>query len=314
MGRVARERTCSVSKKTRSNLLLLLTSLIWGTAFVAQRVSSGVVEPFTFNGVRMMLGGLALIPVIAVTRKNQAKKLSEGESLAPVFTKHNITGGVLCGTLLFFGAYFQQAGVEHTSAGKAGFITALYILLVPILGLFLRKKVSLKVWLAVAMGVVGLYLLSVTEDFTIGKGDLLVLICAFFFSFHILTVDYFSDKSDGIIMSCIQFFVASIISLILMVLTESPSLAAITAMWLPICYSGLISGGVGYTLQIVAQKHTDPTVASLLMSFESVFSVLAGAVLLREILSEREIFGCGLMFVAIVLSQLPSKKTKSLKS
>ena len=195
----------------------------------------------------------------------------------------------------------------YTTAGKAGFITALYIVLVPILGVFIRKKVKPIVWLCVILAVAGLYLLCMTDGLSLGRGDLLVLLCAFAFSIHILVIDYFAPRTDGVALSCIQFFVCGILSLFPMFLAETPVWFAILDCWIPILYAGVLSCGVAYTLQILAQKHTDPTVASLLLSLESVFAAIAGAIILHEQLAPRELAGCVLMFAAIIIAQLPSK-------
>ena len=195
----------------------------------------------------------------------------------------------------------------YTTAGKAGFITALYIVLVPILGVFIRKKVKPIVWLCVILAVAGLYLLCMTDGLSLGQGDLLVLLCAFAFSIHILVIDYFAPRTDGVALSCIQFFVCGILSLFPMFLAETPVWSAILDCWIPILYAGVLSCGVAYTLQILAQKHTDPTVASLLLSLESVFAAIAGAIILHEQLAPRELAGCVLMFAAIIIAQLPSK-------
>ena len=223
-----------------------------------------------------------------------------------------ILGGVCCGVMLCIASNFQQFGISFTTVGKAGFITAMYILIVPILGLFMKKRVGAKVWLGVVLATIGLYMLCMTsEAFSLSKGDFLVLICAVFFSLHILIIDYFSPKCDGVRMSCIQFFVCGIICMVLAFIFETPSLRAILSGWLPILYAGVLSCGVAYTLQIVGQKNMDPTVASLILSLESVFSVLAGWVILHQTLSMRELLGCVLMFLAIILAQLP-EKTKAL--
>ena len=217
-------------------------------------------------------------------------------------------GGICCGVMLCIASNFQQFGISFTTVGKAGFITAMYILIVPILGLFMKKKVGIKVWLGVVLATIGLYMLCMTsESFSLSKGDFLVLICAGFFSLHILIIDYFSPKVDGVRMSCIQFFVCGVISTAIAFIFENPSFSAILSGWLPILYAGVLSCGVAYTLQIVGQKNMDPTVASLILSLESVFSVLAGWVILHQTLSVRELFGCVLMFLAIILAQLPEK-------
>ena len=294
-------------------IVLLLTAFIWGVAFVAQSVGGDAVGCFTFNGVRSLIGAAVLLPVIAFLDKQKKKELGEDQFLAQKGDKKTlILGGISCGLMLCIASNFQQFGISFTTVGKAGFITAMYILIVPILGLFMKKKVGMKVWLGVILATVGLYMLCMTsESFSLSKGDLLVLVCAGFFSLHILIIDYFSPKVDGVRLSCIQFFVCGLISTVIAFIFENPNVGAILSGWLPILYAGVMSCGVAYTLQIIGQKNMDPTVASLILSLESVFSVLAGWVLLNQKLSMRELFGCVLMFLAIILAQLP-ERTKSL--
>lgn len=301
--------------KMKNSLLLFLTAFIWGVAFVAQSVGGDQVGCFTFNGVRSILGAVVLLPVIFFMDKQKKRELGEEAFLVQKGdSKTLMLGGVCCGVMLCIASNFQQYGISFTTVGKAGFITALYIIIVPILGLFMKKRVGVKVWFGVVLSTVGLYLLCMTsESFSISKGDFLVLICAGFFSLHILIIDYFSPKCDGVRLSCIQFFVCGVISMAAAFLFETPNLTAIFAGWLPILYAGVMSCGVAYTLQIIGQKNMDPTVASLILSLESVFSVLAGWVILNQRLSAREIFGCVLMFGAILLAQLPEKKEKLLK-
>ena len=293
----------------KNSLLLLLTSFIWGVAFVAQSVGGEAVGCFTFNGVRSLIGAFVLIPVIYFLDNQKKKELGEEKYLEQKGdSKTLLLGGVCCGVMLCIASNFQQFGISFTTVGKAGFITAMYILIVPILGLFMKKKVGVKVWLGVVLATIGLYMLCMTsESFSLSKGDFLVLICAGFFSLHILIIDYFSPKVDGVRMSCIQFFVCGIISVIIAFIFESPSLSAIVSGWLPILYAGVLSCGVAYTLQIVGQKNMDPTVASLILSLESVFSVLAGWLILNQTMTLREFSGCGLMFLAIILAQLPDR-------
>ena len=297
----------------KNSLVLLLTAFIWGVAFVAQSVGGDAVGCFTFNGVRSLIGAAVLLPVIAFLDKQKKKELGEDQFLAQKGDKKTlILGGISCGVMLCIASNFQQFGISFTTVGKAGFITAMYILIVPILGLFMKKKVGMKVWLGVILATVGLYMLCMTsESFSLSKGDLLVLVCAGFFSLHILIIDYFSPKVDGVRLSCIQFFVCGLISTVIAFIFENPNVGAILSGWLPILYAGVMSCGVAYTLQIIGQKNMDPTVASLILSLESVFSVLAGWVLLNQKLSMRELFGCVLMFLAIILAQLP-ERTKSL--
>lgn len=294
-----------MSKKLQGTMMLLLTALIWGSSFVAQRAGMEYIGPFTFNGIRSLIGGLVLIPVIFLFSKEKNAELTEAEKKAG--KKTLLLGGILCGIVLFAASSLQQIGMVYTTAGKAGFITALYIVLVPILGVFIRKKVKPIVWLCVTLAVAGLYLLCMTDGLSLSQGDLLVLLCAFAFSIHILVIDYFSPKTDGVALSCIQFFVCGILSLFPMFLAETPVWSAILDCWIPILYAGVLSCGVAYTLQILAQKHTDPTVASLLLSLESVFAAIAGAIILHEQLAPRELAGCVLMFAAIIIAQLPSK-------
>ena len=293
----------------KNSLLLLLTAFIWGVAFVAQSVGGEAVGCFTFNGVRSLIGAAVLIPVIYFLDVQKKKELGEKKFLEQKGDKKTLLlGGICCGVMLCIASNFQQFGISFTTVGKAGFITAMYILIVPILGLFMKKRVGAKVWLGVVLATIGLYMLCMTsESFSLSKGDFLVLICAGFFSLHILIIDYFSPKVDGVRMSCIQFFVCGVISTAIAFVFENPSLSAILSGWLPILYAGVHSCGVAYTLQIVGQKNMDPTVASLILSLESVFSVLAGWVILHQTLSVRELFGCVLMFLAIILAQLPEK-------
>ena len=219
-----------------------------------------------------------------------------------------LAGGICCGLALFVASNLQQIGIQYTTVGKAGFITALYIVLVPVFGIFLKKRAGIRVWVSVALAVAGLYLLCITDRLALGKGDILVLLCAVVFAVHILVVDHFSAKTDGVRMSCIQFLVCGLLSGVCMLLTEHPEMRLILQAWQPILYAGVFSCGVGYTLQIIGQKGTDPTVASLILSLESVVSVLAGWLLLGQRLSVRELGGCALMFAAILLAQLPERR------
>ncbi len=286
-------------KNTISAALLVLTALIWGVAFVAQSVGSEHVGPFTFLSSRSLIAGVALLPLIAFRRRTSPAPKT------PADRKNLWIGGLLCGCALTVASAFQQIGIAETTVGKAGFITALYIVIVPLFGLFLKKRVPLMVWLGVVLAVVGMYLLCITEGFSISRGDFFVLLCAACYSVHILVIDHFSPRVDGVRMACIQFFTCGILSGIVMLIAEKPTADVLVAAWLPILYAGLLSSGVGYTLQIVAQKNVPPTIASLLMSLESVFSVLAGWVLLGQALSLRELLGCVLVFAAILLAQLP---------
>jgi drug/metabolite transporter (DMT)-like permease len=290
--------------KLKNALILALTAFIWGTAFVAQSVGMDYLEPISFNGIRNIVGGAALIPCIAVLGKINGTS----NSLEEYNRKDLIKGGIFCGLLLFLASTLQQMGLQYTSAGKGGFITAFYIVIVPLFGLFLKKKIGWKVWLAVGIAIGGLYFLCITEKLSIGKGDILIFLCAVIFSLHILVIDYFSPKVDGVKMSCIQFFVAGIVALPFMFIFETPTIQGMINGIYPILYAGVLSSGVAYTLQIVGQKNVNPAIASLILSLESCFSVLAGWAVLGERLSSRETLGCVLMFAAIILAQLPDKK------
>ena len=308
----------------KNSLCLLLAATIWGIAFVAQSVGMEYVGPFTFNGVRSLIGAAVLVPVIFLLNHSKdtastaadspaaefpATGAKNADTSSPYNSRDLWIGGIACGIALFAASNFQQFGIKYTTVGKAGFITACYIVIVPILGhFFLRKKCGATIWIAVALALAGLYLLCITDGFSVGKGDLLVMVCSLLFSLHILVIDYFSPKVDGVKMSCIQFFVCGFLCAIPAVFTEHIVLADIFAAWAPILYAGVMSCGVAYTLQIIGQKDMNPTVASLILSLESCISVLAGWILLNQKLSARELSGCVLMFAAIILAQLPSGK------
>ena len=289
-------------EQIKGSLLLFLAAIIWGIAFVAQSVGMDYVGPFTFNCVRTLIGGIVLIPCIVFLNRGKVKKKTN-------FTekKRLLLGGICCGIALATGSTLQQFGIMYTTVGKAGFITAFYIIIVPILGLFLGKKCGLSVWISVVIALAGLYFLCITDGFSIGKGDIYVFLGAIAFSIHILVIDYFTQFNDGVKMSCIQFFVCGILCFVPMMLFEHPEISVILLAWKPILYAGVMSCGVAYTLQIVGQKNMNPTVASLILSLESVTSVIAGFLILHQNLSHRELIGCGLMFIAIVLAQLPQK-------
>ncbi len=293
-----------MSKQMIGNGMLLLAAMIWGASFVAQVVGLDYVGPFTFLAVRSLLGSLVLLPVIAILDKSGISK----KPTAPKEKKTLLIAGCFCGLFLFTACALQQVGLMTTEAGKGGFLTALYIILVPIIGLFFRKKVSPWVWLAVILALIGLYLLC-AGDMTMGIGEILLILCAVAFSGHILVIDHFSPHVDGVRLSCLQFFVCGIICLVIAVFTEDITLSSLKQCWLPIASSGILSAGAGYTLQILGQARTEPTTASLLMSLESVFSVLSGWLLIGERLSLPELIGCGLVFAGVVLAQIPSKKS-----
>ncbi len=294
----------------RQSLILLLTAIIWGIAFVAQSVGMDYVEPFTFIAARNVIGVIVLLPVVYIMGRQNADSNDNSDKKADKNTKDLIAGGICCGICLFVASSLQQFGVRYTTVGKAGFITAMYMVLVPIFGMFMGKKTGLRVWLAVVLAAVGMYFLCISKgEFRLQKGDLLVFLCAVGFTFHILTIDHFSPKTDGVKLSCIQFFVCAVLSAIFMLIFESPSISSMLDAWMPILYAGALSSGVAYTLQIIGQKGMNPTVASLILSLESVVSVLAGWIILHQKLSAREIFGCLMAFAAIILVQLPNKKS-----
>lgn len=298
------------SFQLKNSLLLLLTATIWGIAFVAQSVGMDYVGGFTFNAVRSIIGAIVLLPLIFFLDSRKPKVTLTLEEKKKQ-KKTLLIGGLCCGIFLCLASNFQQFGIKYTTVGKAGFITACYIVIVPILGLFLKKKCTFYVWIAVALSLIGLYLLCIKDGFSIGKGDALVFICAILFSFHILVIDHFSPLVDGVKLSCIQFFVSGILSGIPALIFENPNLTSILAAWMPILYAGVMSCGVAYTLQIIGQKNMNPTIASLILSLESCISVLAGWILLGQSLSIKEGIGCVIMFAAIILAQLPDKTQHS---
>lgn len=288
----------------KNSLILLLTAAIWGSAFVAQSVGGDYLGPFTFNAIRSIMGGLVLIPVIIVMERGREKETREAKRAV-------WAGGILCGIILALAANLQQIGLMHASVGKAGFLTALYIVILPVIGIFIGKRSGLKLWFCVLLSVAGLYLLCMKDtSYRLEQADIQLLLCALIFSFHILVIDHFSPKVNGVKMSCIQFMVCGMISGVIMMFTETPQLADIKAAWLPLLYAGVLSSGVGYTLQIVGQKNLNPVIASLIMSLESVISAIAGWLILGERLSAREISGCVLMFAAIIITQLPERKRR----
>lgn len=301
--------TKATTLKRRNSLILALTSFIWGISFVAQSRGGDAIGPYSFNCIRSIIGSVFLIIIISVTDRFGITKKPENKKAQRTL----LTGGVLCGIVLCVATNLQQMGIYlGTASGKAGFLTACYILLVPILGLFFKKKCGANVWIAVAISLVGLYLLCIDGAFRLQFSDTLVMLCALCFSVHILVIDHFSPMVDGLRMSCIQFMVTGLLSSIPMFMTEFKSgsqvwLSAFASRdaWIPLLYAGIFSCGIGYTLQIIGQKGVNPTVASLIMSLESVFSVLAGWVILHEKLSAKELAGCALIFAAVVLSQMP---------
>lgn len=307
--------------KLRNTFFLFLTAMIWGAAFVAQSVSMDYIGPFTFICLRSVIGGLFLIPVIIVLdgirkkSQNESADVVNSENILHIETeerqrlswknKQLIEGGIVCGIFLFFANCFQQTGIQYTTVGKAGFITTFYIIIVPLIGLFFKKYCGILTWIGVVIALAGLYFLCITQKLTIQRGDALILCCSVLYAGQILAIDHYNPFVDGVKMSCIQFLTGGVLGAVFMFLFENPSVAMILSAAGPILYTGIMSTGVGYTLQIVGQKGLNPTVAALILSLESVFSALSGYVFLHQVLTTRESIGCVLMFIAIVLAQLP---------
>lgn len=283
----------------------ILAAFIWGTAFVAQDLCADSIGAFAFNATRYFIAVLALLVVILISDKLKKNKPTLTAQEKKAANKQLWLGGLCCGAALAIASNFQQAGlVAGTDAGKAGFITALYVVLVPVFGLFFKRKVSLPTWIAVVLSVVALYLLCIKGDFSLAPGDLLVLVCAVCFAVHILVIDHFTAYCDGVKLSCLQFLFAGIISTICMFIFEDVDFAAILSCALPLLYVGIFSCGVGYTLQILAQRDSNPTVVTILLSLESVFAVIAGAIILKQQMTVREYIGCAIMFAAVILAQI----------
>ena len=300
-----------MNTQTKNSLLLLLCSLIWGTAFVAQSAGSGM-GAYSFLAGRSWLAVLVLIPTVMVFDAIRRKSGTDAKPKTAAEKKKLLAAGFVCGTLLFAASAAQQIGITiNPSTAKAGFLTAMYVVLVPVFGLFLGRKGSAQLWVSMAIAVMGLYLLCMKDGFgSIQSSDWLLLLCAVLFSFQIMAVDHFSPQMDGVRLSLVEFFVVSVESTVAAFLFEQPAMAEFVTFAGPILYCGIMSSGVAYTLQIVGQKELDPTIASLAMCLESVFSALAGWLILGETLSATELCGCALMFGAIVVSQLPEKRLK----
>lgn len=286
------------TKTLRSDSLLLLAAFLWGTTFVAQRRGMEHLGPMMYNALRFAVGAATLVPVLLVFRPNGRP---DGRRGGPFL----LWGGILAGLALFGGASMQQMGLVYTTAGKASFITSLYVVLVPIVGLFLGHRCSPAVWIGAVLAVAGLYLLSVRESLVIGRGDLLVLIGAVFWTIHVLLIDHMAKRTDPLRLACIQFVACSVLSLLAAVLCERTTLGAIGAAAIPILYAGVFSAGVAFTLQIICQRTSPPAHAAIVMSLETVFAALAGYVMLAERLSPRDLFGCTLMFTGLMVVQLP---------
>ena len=298
-------------QKLKGNAMLLLTAMIWGMSFIAKSKGVEDISPVAFTGLRSILGSIVLLPVIAVLDWGKKKHNKPVQKI----NRDLIMGGILCGIVLCLASTLQTMGMVYTSPGKSAFITALYMVIIPIVGLFCGKKLRPVIALSVVIATIGLYMICVDSSSGINKGDIITLACSFLFTAHILVKDHFSPKVDGVKLSCIQFFVCGLINLTYMFIFEEPQLSPIIGCWASIGFSGIMSCGVAYTLQIVGQKYTDPTSASILMSLESVFAALSSAVLVAlgwsitgGNMDLREIIGCVLMFGAIILVQLPEKR------
>ena len=305
-----------MKNKTIGGVMLIIATLIWGTALVAQRLGTNHVGPFTFNAARFLVGALALLPFIFMTDYHK-NRLQTSDNRFKMKDSLLIKGGIICGCIVFVTASLQQTGISYTTVGKAGFITSLYIVIVPLLELFIGRRIRLQVLGCIFLAAIGIYLLCINEQFTLGFGDTLVLICAFSTAIHILTIDFYSSKVDCVKLSCLQFLVCGIFSSAAAFIFEKPELQSIVNASAPIIYTGILSCGIAYTLQTLGQKYVPPVATSLILSFESVFSVLSGWIMLGETLSFKEILGCILMFIAIIASQateLLMFKVKTIKN
>ena len=293
----------------KTDLLMLIAAAIWGFAFVAQREGMETMGPFLFSGVRFLIGVVALSPVVwYLSKKPQQSHKAE------VSAKKLILAGTVAGLLLFGGISFQQVGLQYTTAGKAGFITGLYIFFVPLIGLFLGQRTGSGTWLGATIALFGLYLLSIKEDFTIAEGDLLQLICAVFFAAHVLVIGYLAKRMDTLKLALVQYLVCGVISLLIAITIEMISWDMIVATAIPLLYAGIMSTGIAYTLQVIAQQHAHSSHAAIILSLEGAFAVLGGWLLLDEHLPARGLLGCALMLTGMFLSQLFPKLGSTLKS
>ena len=300
-------------KKIRSSLLLVLAAVIWGATFVAQSSAMDHIEPFTFNSIRFLIGAIVLLPFIPeLRRKRDTNKQTEILPLpAGKSRTWLIVGSMLCGAALFTASSLQQTGIAlGDSIGKAGFITSLYIILVPILGIFFKKRAGYLVWISAAIALVGMYLLCVKQGFALEVSDILYLLCAFFFAIHILLISVYAPYLSSCALSAIQFATAAVLSGICMFIFETPDIHAILVAYKPLLYAGIFACGIAYTLQVVGQRDLDPTIASLIMCLESVVSVVSGALILHQTMTARELIGCIVMLIATVLALLPTKEIK----
>jgi len=283
----------------KANLLLLITAIIWGFAFVAQRAGMEYLGPFTFNTARFTLGSLSLLPLLLI---NKRRKFNHSQIIS-LQNKTLMYGGLAAGIFLFLGATLQQTGMVYTTAGKGGFITGFYIILVPILGLFIKQKTSFLTWLGAVVAIIGLYLLSVTENLEINIGDILVFSAAFFWAGQILVIGFFSNKTDSIQLAFLQFLICALLSFISAIIAENVTFNNLYLAIIPILYAGIFSAGIAFTLQVIAQKEAHPANAAIIMSLESVFAVIGGWMILSESIPLRGIIGCGFMLTGMIISQ-----------
>ncbi len=290
----------------KNMMLLLMTAFIWGTTFVMQRLGAEHVGAFTFNGARFAVGAAVLLPA-AFFYENRIRKTDENPAAAERRRRVTLRAGLACGICMWAASGLQQMAIPLTEVGKAGFLTALYIVMVPVFHFFLFRTSNGRTWAGVALSLAGLYLLSMQEGLTLEKADILLLLCAMIFAIHILTVDRLGGEANGVGISCLQFAVAALLSFAVAFAFESPDTASIRTALVPIAYAGILSCGVAYTFQILGQKNADPAIASLILSLESVISAAGGFFVLGQSLSPREIAGCALMFLAVVIVQLPEK-------
>ncbi|MEI7884388.1 MAG: DMT family transporter [Clostridia bacterium] len=298
-------------KRLQGSLILSITAIIWGTSFVLQKIGMNYMEPFTYGAARFLIGGVILLPIIllfSVLAKKRAKNQARAKLKSKKQTKDLYFGGILCGCALFLGASSQQWGITTTTAGKAGFITALYIVLVPLFGIFMKKRISLLTGLGVGLAVIGLYLLMVKEGFMVQVGDAFVLFGTVFWALHIVVVDIFAEKTDGLKLSFIQFITAGLLSTFAAIVFEHPKVEMLVSSAILIIFTAGVIVGVAYTLQVIGQKYTSPTVAAIILSLEAVFAVISGAVFLGEAMSTRELIGCLFMFVAVIITQVKPQK------
>lgn len=291
-------------KTLRGNLLLIVAAVIWGSAFVAQSEGMAYVGPFSFGAIRYIIGGIVLVPFAWFFSRNDENKDVRG----------TVFGGIMCGLALFAASTLQQIGIQYTTVAKSGFLTAMYIVLVPILRIVMGKRSTVRVWICVLIAAVGVYFLCAIDGFSINMGDGLTILCALMFSVHICVVDYFVQKHSGVWLACIQFIVVGIVSTPFMFIFESPAVADICNAWVAILYTAIFSSGIAYTFQILGQRDTNPVVASLIMSTESLFAALSGWVILGQEMSLRELFGSLLMICAIVFAQLPEKNKEKVNT